>query len=189
MAALVELPMLGLLREGRLHGYELKRRLESLVGFFGTVSYGSLYPMFHALELRQYVTRGSEELDRIVYRITPKGRERFVQLMHDPSVAVTQKLLFLQAIPQGERKQILEGHIEEWAKKLANYQQAQEEINAHTVDRYQATLLSHEIERLGKDIVWLQQLIDEEAANTAQTRDMTRSSRLPSKPSRKRRQS
>lgn len=99
MAALVELPMLGLLREGPLHGYELKRRLESLVGFFGTVSYGSLYPMFHSLELRQYVTRGSEELGRIVYRITTKGRDRFIQLMHDPGVAVTQKLLFLEAIP------------------------------------------------------------------------------------------
>ena len=189
MAALVELPMLGLLREGPLHGYELKRRLENLVGFFGTVSYGSLYPMFHALELRQYVTRGSEGLGRIVYRITPKGRDRFIQLMHDPGVAVTQKLLFFEAIPPSERKQILKGHKEEWAKRLADYRQAQEEIDAHKVDRYRAALLAHEVECLGKDIVWLEQLIDEEAANTAQTRDTSRNSGPPSKPSRKRRQS
>ncbi len=189
MAALVELPMLGLLREGPFHGYELKRRLENLVGFFGTVSYGSLYPMFHSLEFRQYVTRSSNEPGRIVYRITPKGRERFVKLMHDPDVAVTQKLLFLEAIPPDERKQILEGHKEEWAKRLAQYQQAQAEMDARKVDRYRAALLSHEVECLGKDIVWLQQLIDEEAANTAQIRDTRRSSRAPSKPLRKRRQS
>lgn len=189
MAAIVELPILGLLQERPLHGYELKRRLESLVGFFGTVSYGSLYPMFHALEFRQYVTRSSEGLGRIVYRITPKGRDRFVKLMHDPSVAVTQKLLFFEAIPPDERNQILEGHIEDWSKRLADYRQAQEEINAHKVDRYRAALLTHEVECLDKDIVWLHQLIDEKAANTAQTKDTTRSSRPPSKPSRKRRQS
>ncbi len=189
MAALVELPMLALLREGPLHGYELKRRLESLVGFFGTVSYGSLYPMFHALEFRQYVTRGSEDLGRIVYRITPKGRERFVQLMHEPGVPLNQKLLFFEAISQTERKQILEGHKEEWAKRLADYRQAQEEISAHKVDRYRAALLTHEVERLSKDIAWLEQLIDEEVVDKAPIRYTGRSSRPPSKPSRKRRQS
>ena len=72
---------------------------------------------------------------------------------------------------------------------MAQYQQAQEEVEARKVDRYRAALLNHEVEHLVKDIIWLEQLIDEETANTAQTRDTRRSSRPPSKLSRKRRQS
>lgn len=181
--------MLGLLREGPLHGYELKRRLESLVGFVGTVSYGSLYPMFHTLERLGYVTRSLEELGRKVYRITPKGRQRFLQLMHNHGVPVTQKLLFLEAIPPAERTPILEGHREEWSKRLAHYLHVQEQVDVVDTGRYRTSLLNHEVERLSKDIVWLEQLIDEEAAGTEQIRDLRPGSRPSSKPSRKRRQS
>ncbi len=37
---MIELPILGLLQDAPLHGYELKRRLETLVGYFGSASYG-----------------------------------------------------------------------------------------------------------------------------------------------------
>ncbi len=158
--------MLGLLGEGPLHGYELKRRLESLVGFFGTVSYGSLYPMFRGLEIRHYVTRTSEQTGRIVYHITSKGKERLFQLMHDPTVPLTQKLLFLQAIPPAERKQILESHKEEWDNRLKQYRRMQESIDVKTIDRYHAALLARETDHVAKDIIWLQQLIEDEEAKT-----------------------
>ena len=180
MAASVELPMLGLLREGPLHGYELKRRLESLVGFFSAVSYGSLYPMFRGLELRHYVTHTSEQPGRIVYKITSKGKDRFVQLMHEPTVPLTQKLLFLQAIPPAERKQILESHKEEWTNRLEQYRRIQKRIDVKTIDRYRAALLAREIDHLAKDIIWLQQLIDNEEANTPE-QDGQDSHRGPSK--------
>jgi len=58
---MIELPILGLLNASPLHGYELKRRIESLVGYFDKVSYGSLYPMLRKLEERGYVTETEEE--------------------------------------------------------------------------------------------------------------------------------
>ena len=39
-APVIELPILGMLKDAPLHGYELKRRLETLVGYFGSASYG-----------------------------------------------------------------------------------------------------------------------------------------------------
>lgn len=41
--------MLGVLREGPLHGYELKKRLREVLGPLSRVSFGSLYPALERL--------------------------------------------------------------------------------------------------------------------------------------------
>jgi DNA-binding PadR family transcriptional regulator len=46
----LELAVLGLLKEQPLHGYELKKRLGETLGFLWGVSYGSLYPALRRLE-------------------------------------------------------------------------------------------------------------------------------------------
>jgi DNA-binding PadR family transcriptional regulator len=47
---LLEIAVLGLLKEQPLHGYELKKRLSDTLGFLWGVSYGSLYPALRRLE-------------------------------------------------------------------------------------------------------------------------------------------
>ena len=47
---MIELAVLGLLKEQPLHGYELKKRLGETLGFLWGVSYGSLYPALRRLE-------------------------------------------------------------------------------------------------------------------------------------------
>jgi DNA-binding PadR family transcriptional regulator len=47
---LLELAILGLLKEQDLHGYELKKRLSDTLGLFSGVSFGSLYPALARLE-------------------------------------------------------------------------------------------------------------------------------------------
>ncbi len=47
---MLELAILGLLKEEPLHGYELKKRLGEALGFLWGVSYGSLYPALRRLE-------------------------------------------------------------------------------------------------------------------------------------------
>jgi DNA-binding PadR family transcriptional regulator len=46
----LELAILGLLKEQPLHGYELKKRLAETLGFVSGVSFGSLYPALRRLE-------------------------------------------------------------------------------------------------------------------------------------------
>ncbi|MDP9442699.1 MAG: PadR family transcriptional regulator, partial [Actinomycetota bacterium] len=41
---MLELAILGLLKEQALHGYELKKRLAEMLGPFSGASFGSLYP-------------------------------------------------------------------------------------------------------------------------------------------------
>jgi DNA-binding PadR family transcriptional regulator len=47
---MLEIAVLGLLKEQPLHGYELKKRLGDTLGFLWGVSYGSLYPALRRLE-------------------------------------------------------------------------------------------------------------------------------------------
>jgi DNA-binding PadR family transcriptional regulator len=47
---MLEIAVLGLLKEQPLHGYELKKRLNETLGFLWGVSYGSLYPALRRLE-------------------------------------------------------------------------------------------------------------------------------------------
>ncbi len=47
---MLELAILGLLKEQQMHGYELKKRLTDALGPFSSVSFGSLYPAINRLE-------------------------------------------------------------------------------------------------------------------------------------------
>jgi DNA-binding PadR family transcriptional regulator len=48
--AVLELAILGLLEDGEMHGYEIRRRLRDELGVFSNVSFGSLYPALSRLE-------------------------------------------------------------------------------------------------------------------------------------------
>jgi DNA-binding PadR family transcriptional regulator len=52
----LELAVLGLLKDQPLHGYELKKRLGEAVGTFWGVSFGSLYPALRRLERAGSIT-------------------------------------------------------------------------------------------------------------------------------------
>lgn len=48
-AGMLELPVLGLLKEKSMHGYELRKQLGAMLGPFWQVSWGSLYPALRRL--------------------------------------------------------------------------------------------------------------------------------------------
>ena len=48
-SAMLELAVLGLLRNTPMHGYELRKQITSVLGLFRALSYGSLYPCLHEL--------------------------------------------------------------------------------------------------------------------------------------------
>src|SRR5215213_6513430 len=50
VGGVMELAVLGVLREGDLHGYELRKRVRELLGPGSSVSFGSLYPALARLE-------------------------------------------------------------------------------------------------------------------------------------------
>jgi len=84
----VKFPILGFLKESEATGYDLKRRFQNPVGFFYRVSDGSIYPALKKLAsdglVRLRKTRQGPRA-RKVYAITPKGREHFARMLHEPA--------------------------------------------------------------------------------------------------------
>ena len=87
--ATLELAVLGLLQDSPLHGYELRKRLNLLLGWTRLLSYGSLYPALKRMLRAGLVTEvatapvGVSRRQRIVYQITPAGQEYFGREMTD----------------------------------------------------------------------------------------------------------
>ena len=81
--ATLELAVLGLLHDSPLHGYELRKRLNLLLGWTRLLSYGSLYPALKRMLRAGLVTEvamaspGVSRRQRIVYQITSAGTEYF----------------------------------------------------------------------------------------------------------------
>jgi DNA-binding PadR family transcriptional regulator len=112
---MLELAILGLLKEQELHGYELKKRLGAALGPFSSVSFGSLYPALARLDkagaVEATVTddhglepvpmtgsisgetaafrakRGTRRAGRArkVYRVTDRGQQLFEELLEADS--------------------------------------------------------------------------------------------------------
>src|SRR6266849_322412 len=85
-----ELFVLGELTAGPHHGYLLHAILGKILGPFRQVSWGALYPLIHRLSQDGLIAAVAEKRagkagrqghERILYRITPAGRQRFRALM------------------------------------------------------------------------------------------------------------
>jgi DNA-binding PadR family transcriptional regulator len=83
----IKFPVLGLLMEENMTGYDLKRRFNQWVGFYYRTSDGSLYPALGKLKRDRLVTMKIHRTgarSRKVYAITAAGRERFLRLLAEP---------------------------------------------------------------------------------------------------------
>ncbi len=94
-SGVLELAVLGVLHETPLHGYELRKRLNSLLGAFRAFGYGSLYPCLKDLLAKGLIAdddvpaarpgRAGNPLagrrSKIVYRLTADGKERLEDLL------------------------------------------------------------------------------------------------------------
>ena len=84
----IELAVLGLLHEGPLHGYELRKRLNLMLGWGRVLSYGSLYPalkkMVRAGTIAESATTApTSRRPRIVYEVTEAGHAEFERLISE----------------------------------------------------------------------------------------------------------
>ncbi|MCL6452172.1 MAG: PadR family transcriptional regulator [Alicyclobacillus sp.] len=86
---MLEVAILGFLKEEPMHGYELKQRLASLTGHFRPVSDGALYPAIARLEAQKFVVKheesGENGIIKRVLTLTPEGESRLLNLLREPT--------------------------------------------------------------------------------------------------------
>ncbi|MGF7048179.1 DNA-binding PadR family transcriptional regulator [Paenibacillus sp. DS2015] len=83
---MLEYIILGLLMEGKMSGYDLKKTIDSSVGFFYKASFGSIYPALKRLTDKALVS--VEEIEdsknKKLYSLVPEGKESFLIWLSRP---------------------------------------------------------------------------------------------------------
>ena len=189
-AGMLELPVLGLLKERSMHGYELRKQLSAMLGPFWQVSWGSLYPALRRLAKAEAVEKVAEPVvkarrssraakakpantlntgrRKTVYRITPKGEEMFLGMLEESAAAVdadhfTLKLAFFRYLQPEARLMLLERRRAYLTEKLAQFRTNLREYRER-IDTYTLSLQNHSMKATESDIAWIDELINQERA-------------------------
>ena len=182
-----ELYILGILHRGDFHPYEINRRLtQAKIECFTDVDIGTLYYAVRQLAegdlltavARQRVSRGGM---RTVYRITPRGRERFRELLHvqfaaegDLRQTLYGPMLFLHLADLNLVADALRTQIDRQNARLAEIRKLRQQwvTMLPTGSRH---LMQHMAEQCRLDLRWLREVLaDVEAGRIRDTPDPVR---------------
>ena len=169
--ATLELAILGLLHDSPLHGYELRKRLNLLLGWTRLLSYGSLYPALKRMLRAGLVTEvaaapvGVSRRQRIVYQVTDAGLEHFAGQITDVGPSAWEdedfnmRFAFFSRTDRDVRLRILEGRRSRLQERL---DRARGNRGPAGTDRYVTELHRHAVESVEREVRWLTDLIDAE---------------------------
>lgn len=178
-ASMLELAVLGLLHDSPLHGYELRKRLNALLGWGRSLSYGSLYPCLKDLVAAGWIAEDApveepvatpalrSRRGKIVYKLTADGKEHFQELLADAGPASWEDdtfgvhLAFFSRTDQEVRMRILEGRrirLEEKRDGVrTSIQRARDRLDEYTLELHR-----HGLESVEREVRWLTELITTE---------------------------
>jgi DNA-binding PadR family transcriptional regulator len=179
----LEIAVLGLLNESPMHGYELRKRLASLLGTFRAFSYGSLYPTLRRLSQAGWISEESpldvssvtrSRRGKRVYKLTAEGKEHLAELLGEVGPEAFDeegfgaRLAFFAQTRSDIRLQILEGR----RRRVEEQRDGMRSALARTgqrLDRYTRELHEHGLESVDREVRWLTELIEhEKSSNSAE---------------------
>jgi len=168
----LELAILGLLKERPMHGYELRKQLSQKLGFFWTVSFGSLYPTLGKLERRGVVTKmapaDATSRRKFVYSITAAGDEEFLELLAQGAASAWEeekfplRVAFFRYLRPETRIRLLERRKQYLQDKLDVGYASLRWAKRGRADSYTLSLMRHGMDTTERDILWLDELIASE---------------------------
>ena len=175
----LELAVLGLLHDTPMHGYELRKQLNALLGAFRALSYGTLYPALKSLLLQGLIREVAADdgttpalagkRARIVYELTAEGKERFQTLVRSPGPSAWEDetfdvhFAFFARTDAASRLQVLEGRRTRLQERLDGVRQSMARTRER-LDSYTLELQQHGQESVEREVRWLNELIDSERA-------------------------
>jgi DNA-binding PadR family transcriptional regulator len=174
--SVLELAVLGLLHENPMHGYELRKRLNSVLGAFRAFGYGSLYPCLKELLRQGLIAEDvqpgaakplSGRKSKIVYRLTAEGKERLQDLLGQAGPAAWEDdgfgvhFAFFGLTQADIRLRILEGRRSRLEERLDSVRAAMSRTRER-LDRYTLELQQHGLESVEREVRWLNELIASE---------------------------
>ncbi|HTR69150.1 MAG TPA: PadR family transcriptional regulator [Mycobacteriales bacterium] len=176
---MLDFAVLGLLHEAPLHGYELNKRLKSVLGRMSAISYGSLYPRLAALQDEGLITTdsaasesGAGRRKKHVYKLTAEGKERLQEQLAEGGPAAWDddafgvRFAFFSQTDADVRLRILEGRRNRLEERKANARTTMSGTRER-LDRYTLELQRHGLESVEREVRWLNELIATERDGVA----------------------
>lgn len=175
----LKLAILGTLSEHPLHGYQLRKELGSQLGSFRAVSYGSLYPCLKRMVEDGLIAADANESEpltarattskrsRIAYRLTDDGRDKLEKELASAGAsswddnAFDVRFAMFDRTDSATRLRILEGRRSRLAERLEEVAESMKRVRARH-DAYTTELQRHGLERVEREVEWLDRLIDQE---------------------------
>jgi DNA-binding PadR family transcriptional regulator len=194
----LEFAILGLLHESPMHGYELRKRLNALLGAFRAFSYGSLYPTLRRMRAEGWISEHVPEetpdapaltprRGKVVYRLTAEGKERFQDLLAEVGPATSDDeqfgvhFAFFSKTSADVRLRILEGRRRRVEEKREGLRAALARTRER-LDRYTLELQEHGLEAVEREVRWLTELIAHERADAGPTAEPHAARQPPGSP-------
>jgi DNA-binding PadR family transcriptional regulator len=175
-SGVLELAVLGLLHESPMHGYELRKRLNTVLGPLRAISYGSLYPALKDLLAAGWIAEDrptatevglASRRSKIVYKLTAEGKERLQALLAEGGPAAWEDetfgvhFAFFAQTDADVRLKILEGRRTRLEERREGVRSALTRARER-LDRYTLELQQHGLESVDREVRWLNELIDTE---------------------------
>ncbi len=181
-SALLELAILGLLHDSPMHGYELRKRLNAVLGAFRALSFGTLYPCLRDLVEGGWIAESSSTDDqpgatpvtgsgsrraRIVYKLTAEGKDHLQRLLSQSGPSAWEDdtfnvhFAFFARTEADVRLRILEGRRSRLEERLDAFRSAAA-VRRERLDLYTAELQRHGLESAEREVRWLSELIETE---------------------------
>ncbi|PWJ55781.1 transcriptional regulator, PadR family [Quadrisphaera granulorum] len=167
--------VLGLLDDTPLHGYELRKRIDLVIGpLRRRISFGSLYPALRSLEERGWITQSSPttatpplagKRSRVVYQLTDAGRAQLRSLLANSGPATWEDeqfdvhFAFFGSTDPTTRLRILEGRRTRVVERLERVCDARASTRS---DSWSAELHRHTTDSLERELRWLDELVERE---------------------------
>lgn len=170
----LEFALLGLLAEGPLHGYELRRRLIAVLGPFRALSFSVIYPQLRRMVEAGLITEQEQASDtnlsrrkRIVYQISKAGKDRFNDLIGKSDAKSWDDeffevhFAFFGPTPAATRLRILEGRQRRLRDK-ADLLRSDIERITESPNAYLSEWKRHNLEAIEREIEWIEKMLTTE---------------------------
>ncbi|MGB9377690.1 MAG: PadR family transcriptional regulator [Mycobacteriales bacterium] len=183
---MLEFAVLGLLHDSPMHGYELRKRLNTQLGMFRAFSYGSLYPTLRRMREQGWIGEDAPDPSvaeakplasrrgKIVYKLTAEGKERFSELLADVGPDAYEDegfgvhFAFFAQTDAAVRMRILEGRRRRVEERREGLRAAMSRTRER-LDNYTTELQRHGLDSVDREVRWLNELIASEQAGVPPT--------------------
>ena len=173
-----------------MHGYELRKRLNLMLGWGRVLSYGSLYPTLKKMLRGTLIEESTQSTPlsrrpKIVYQVTEAGTREFERLMSEVGPTAWEddnfdiRFAFFSSTDMEIRLRVLEGRRTRLQERLERVQ-SQLSMTQKEVDRYAAELQRHGVESVEREVEWLSELINAERNGTPHQKSQTTAPVAPS---------